>query len=58
MIRAGMEKPTRKRSGQAMVEFMVVLMTCIVLFVAMGVFLRYYMAHHYRVVNLIASEYP
>jgi hypothetical protein len=53
-----MAKAARKRKAQMMVEFMVVLATCIVLFIAMGVFLRAYLAHHYRVLSLIGSDYP
>ena len=56
MIAAGMGK--RNRRGQMMVEFAIVLATSILLFSVMGFFLRMYLAHHDRVLQLISSEYP
>ena len=47
-----------KNSGQMMVEFAIVVATSVLLFFVMGFFLNMYLAHHYRVLQLISLEYP
>jgi len=50
--------PERTKSGQAMVEYVIMTVLLITTATILAIFLYTYKQHSDRVVNLVASEYP
>ena len=51
-------KSSRARSGQAMIEYVIMTVLLLSSVVVLSVFLYTYKQHSERVVNLVGSEYP
>ena len=48
----------RRRSGQAMTEFVLVAGVTIMFFFILAIFLNAYLENQYRVLSLLSSQYP
>ena len=51
-------QPKGLRNGQAMIEYVIMMVLLLSATVVLSVFLYTYKQHSERVVNLVASEYP
>jgi Tfp pilus assembly protein PilW len=58
MIKMAMVRRLANRRGQAMVEFVIAAAVAVLLFAIMGFFFDMYLAYHYRILQLISSQYP
>jgi len=50
--------PAQRSSGQVMTEFIMVAVATMLMFLIMAIFLNAYLEHQYRVLSLLAGEYP